>query len=128
MTESSGQCYEVPEITAQVSESELWQLQVDIQGLADHILLTVGQIGDVTPICSGFEIDTEKMNMCLTTLEICLQTDSLVSTADLDVLPSILKMDSDAVVATDFVQNEGSCIYQLLKQPVFETPPHTLRS
>ena len=98
---------------AQVSESELWQLQVDIQGLADHILLTVWQIGDVTPICCGFDIDTEKMNMCLTTLKICLQTDSLVSTADLDVLPSILKMDSDAIVATDFVQNEGNCIYQL---------------
>ena len=32
-------------------------------------------------------------------------------------------MDSDAVVATDFVQVKGSCIYQLLKQPVFKTPP-----
>ena len=123
MKQSSGQCYEVPEITAQVSESELWQLQVDIQGLADHILLTAGQIADVTPVCSGFEIESEKINMCLTTLEICLQTDSLVSTADLDVLPSILKMDSNAILVTDFVQNEGNCIYQILKQPVFETPP-----
>ena len=46
----------------------------------------------------------------MTTLEICLQTDSLVSTADLDVLPSILKMDSNAILVTDFVQNEGNCI------------------
>ena len=119
--QSSGQCYEVPEITAQVSESELWQLEVDIQGLADHILQTAGQIAEVTPVCTGFELESETINMCMTTLEICLQTDSLVSTADLDVLPAILKIDSNAVLVTDFVQNEGSCIYQILKQPVFET-------
>ena len=121
--QSTGQCYEVPEITAQASESELWQLEVDIQGLTDHILQTVGEIAAVTPVCNGFELESEIINLCISTLEICLQTDSLVSTADLDVLPSLLKMDSDAILVTDFVQNEGSCIYQILKQPVFETSP-----
>ena len=72
MKQSSGQCYEVPEITAQVSESELWQLQVDIQGLADHILLTAGQIGDVTPVCSGFDIETRLNYLNVTTkLVVC---------------------------------------------------------
>ena len=83
----------------------------------------MGQIAEVTPVCNGFELESEIINLCMTTLEICLQTDSLVSTADLDVLPSLLKMDSDAILVTDFVQNEGSCIYQILKQPVFETSP-----